>query len=133
MRQALPQLSDHSISKQTHQLGFNTTALWTSVLSSMHLEIFFTSTGVVSGTSLRIMMQRLWLGRTLSPVSSTCTMGEASRSTQVKYMFSDSESILMLPPKKTSTLCAVTCNAQIHHTSTAIYFSFLILFNNTIM
>jgi hypothetical protein len=32
---------------------------------------------VVSGTSLRMMMQRLWLGRTFSPISSTCTMGEA--------------------------------------------------------
>ena len=36
-----------------------------------------TSTGVVSGTSLRMMMQRLWFGRTFSPFSSTWTIGEA--------------------------------------------------------
>lgn len=38
----------------------------------------WTSTGVVSGTSLKMMIQRLWFGRTFSPVSSTCTMGEAA-------------------------------------------------------
>lgn len=47
------------------------------IMLSMPYKMFFTSTGVVSGTSLRIMMQRLWFGRTLSPLSSTCTMGEA--------------------------------------------------------
>lgn len=40
-----------------------------------------TSTGVVSGTSLRMMMQRLWFGRTFFPLSSTCTMGEAATKT----------------------------------------------------
>lgn len=53
----------------------------------MQHETFFTSTGVVSGTSLKMMMQRLWFGRTFSPVSSTCTMGEAATKTQVFLSF----------------------------------------------
>lgn len=40
-------------------------------------QVSFTSTGVVSGTSLRMIMHRLWFGRTFSPFSSTCTIGEA--------------------------------------------------------
>lgn len=40
-------------------------------------NILFTSTGVVSGTSRRMIMQRLWFGRTFSPFSSTWTIGDA--------------------------------------------------------
>lgn len=73
---------------------------------SMHYKTFFTSTGVVSGTSLRIMMQRLWFGRTLSPLSSTCTMGEAVTKTQRKdSFFSPLRSNLMAP--NSPTYCAV--------------------------
>ncbi len=43
----------------------------------MTIKCALTSTGVVSGTSRRMMMHRLWFGRTFSPFSSTCTMGEA--------------------------------------------------------
>lgn len=43
----------------------------------IHQQVVFTSTGVVSGTSLRMIIHRLWLGRTFSPFSSTCTIGEA--------------------------------------------------------
>jgi len=60
---------------------FNKTHRW---LLSMLRDTIFTSTGVVSGTSLRIMMQRLWLGRTFSPASSTCTTGEAVKTKTCK-------------------------------------------------
>lgn len=63
--------------------GTNTSSTHTrSVLTCNNSLVFivtFTSTGVVSGTSLRMMIQRLWFGRTFSPVSSTCTRGEAVR------------------------------------------------------
>lgn len=48
-----------------------------SIHCYVYARVSFTSTGVVSGTSLRMIMHRLWLGRTFSPFSSTCTIGEA--------------------------------------------------------
>lgn len=46
---------------------------------SPHFHNINTSTGVVSGTSRRMMMQRLWFGRTFSPFSSTWTIGDAEQ------------------------------------------------------
>lgn len=45
----------------------------------MNIQHDLTSTGVVSGTSLRMIMHLLWFGRTFSPFSSTCTIGEAEK------------------------------------------------------
>ncbi len=85
-------LSDHSVSKHRHVVAPCLKGLLYSEMGgccgrllSVQYGSFFTSTGVVSGTSLRIMMQRLWFGRTFSPVSSTCTMGEAVTKTTEVY------------------------------------------------
>lgn len=51
--------------------------VWCFQRQAVYSQVNFTSTGVVSGTSLRMIMHRLWLGRTFSPFSSTCTIGEA--------------------------------------------------------
>ena len=37
------------------------------------------SKGVLSGISRNITIQRLWFGRTFSPSSSTCTLGDSVR------------------------------------------------------
>lgn len=73
------------VSTHTH------TRVWDLMFSPQALhnrcaQVSITSTGVVSGTSLRIIIQRLWLGRTFSPFSSTCTIGEAEGCLQVNKL-----------------------------------------------
>lgn len=60
-----------------------------------------TSMGVLSGTSLRITMQRFWLGRTFSPFSSTWTNGKAAGSHKEKALWAISGRINQyIPPNK---------------------------------
>lgn len=62
-----------------------------------------TSMGVLSGTSLRITMQRFWLGRTFSPFSSTWTNGKAAGSHKEKVLWAISGRINQyIPPKSPS-------------------------------
>lgn len=64
----------------------------------MNIQHGLTSTGVVSGTSLRMMMHLLWFGRTFSPFSSTCTMGEAEKDRKAQLNAKNEQQTLKLWP-----------------------------------
>jgi hypothetical protein len=63
-----------------------------------NLITFISSAGVFSGISRKITIQRLWLGRTLCPSSSTWTFGDSATQTLFYFQIIEYNSYLELNP-----------------------------------